>query len=59
MAKKVYRQKYFSVLTKNSNWESLPKNLVAQQPLRGMELQEMKHKKDYRILKIHLERPYS
>ena len=26
--KKVYKQKYFSVLTKNSNWEILPKNLV-------------------------------
>ena len=25
--KKVYKQKYFSVITKNSNWEILPKNL--------------------------------
>ena len=28
MIKKVYKQKYFSVITKNSNWEILPKNLV-------------------------------
>ena len=28
MTKKVYKQKYFSVITKNSNWEILPKNLV-------------------------------
>ena len=28
MAKKVYKQKYFSVKTKNSNWEILTKNLV-------------------------------
>ena len=28
MTKKVYKQKYFSVITKNSNWETLPKNLV-------------------------------
>ena len=28
----------------------------AEQPLRGMELQEKKHKKDYRIQKICLER---
>ena len=28
MAKKVYKQKYFSVITKNSNWEILPKNLL-------------------------------
>ena len=27
-AKKVSKQKYFSVITKNSNWEILPKNLV-------------------------------
>ena len=26
--KKVYKQKYFSVLTENSNWETLTKNLV-------------------------------
>ena len=25
---KVYQQKYFSVITKNSNWEILTKNLV-------------------------------
>ena len=31
----------------------------AGQPLRGMELQEKKHKKDYRIQKICLERTYS
>ena len=31
----------------------------AEQPLRGMELQEMKHKKDYGIQKIYLERTYS
>ena len=31
----------------------------AEQPLRGMELQEKKHKKDYRIQKICLERTYS
>ena len=28
MTKTVYKQKYFSVITKNSNWEILPKNLV-------------------------------
>ena len=28
MTKKVYKQKYFSVITKNSNWEILTKNLV-------------------------------
>ena len=29
MTKKVYWQKYFSlVMTKNLNWETLPKNLV-------------------------------
>ena len=28
MTKKVYKQKYFFVITKNSNWEILPKNLV-------------------------------
>ena len=28
MTKKVDQQKYFSVITKNSNWEILPKNLV-------------------------------
>ena len=28
MTKKVYKQKYFSVVTKNSNWEILPKNIV-------------------------------
>ena len=28
MTNKVYKQKYFSVITKNSNWEVLPKNLV-------------------------------
>ena len=26
--KQVYKQKYFSVITKNSNWEILTKNLV-------------------------------
>ena len=26
--KNVYKQKYFSVITKNSNWQILPKNLV-------------------------------
>ena len=31
----------------------------AEQPLRGMELHEKKHKKDYRIQKISLERTYS
>ena len=31
----------------------------AEQPLRGTELQEKKHKKDYRIQKICLERIYS
>ena len=31
----------------------------AEQPLRGMELQEKKHKKDYRIQKICLERKMS
>ena len=28
MANKVYKQKCFSVITKNSNWEILPNNLV-------------------------------
>ena len=28
MTKKVYEQNYFSVTTKNSNWEILLKNLV-------------------------------
>ena len=28
MTKKVYKQKYFSVITKKSNWEILPKTLV-------------------------------
>ena len=28
MTKKVDKQKYFSVMTKNSNWEILLKNLV-------------------------------
>ena len=28
MTKKVYKQKYFSVITENSNWEILSKNLV-------------------------------
>ena len=28
MTKKVYKEKYFSVITKNSSWEILPKNLV-------------------------------
>ena len=28
MTQKIYKQKYFSVITKNSNWEILPKNLV-------------------------------
>ena len=31
----------------------------AEHPLQGMELQEKKHKKDYRIQKICLERAYS
>ena len=31
----------------------------AEQPLRGMELQEKKHKKDYKLQKICLERTYS
>ena len=31
----------------------------AEQPLPGIELQEKKHKKDYRIQKICLERTYS
>ena len=31
----------------------------AEQPLRGMELQEKKHNKDYRIQKVSLERTYS
>ena len=31
----------------------------AEKPLQGMELQEKKHKKDYRIQKICLERTYS
>ena len=31
----------------------------AEQPLRVIELQEKKHKKDYRIQKISLERTYS
>ena len=31
----------------------------AEQPLRGMELQGKKHKKDYRVQKICLERTYS
>ena len=28
MTKKVYKQKYFSVMAKNSNWEILLKNLI-------------------------------
>ena len=28
MTKKVYKQKYFSVVTKNLNWGMLTKNLV-------------------------------
>ena len=28
MTKKVYKQKYFSVITKNSNWEILSKSSV-------------------------------
>ena len=28
MIKKVYEQKYFSVITKNLNWETLTNNLV-------------------------------
>ena len=28
MTKKVYKQKYFSVIPKNSKWEILTKNLV-------------------------------
>ena len=31
----------------------------AEQPLRGMKLQEKKHKKDYKVQKICLERTYS
>ena len=33
--------------------------MKAEQPLQGMELQEKKHKKDYRVQKICLERTYS
>ena len=33
MTKKVYEQKYFSVITKNSNWEILPKNLIKDEKL--------------------------
>ena len=29
MTKKVYKQKCSSVITKNPNWENLPKNLVS------------------------------
>ena len=32
---------------------------IAEQPLRGMVLQEKKHKKDYKIQKICLEKTYS
>ena len=28
MTKKVYKQKYLSLITKNSNWKILTKNLV-------------------------------
>ena len=28
MTRKIYKQKYFSVLTKNSNWETLTWNLI-------------------------------
>ena len=28
MSKKVYKQKYFSVMSENSNWEILTKNFV-------------------------------
>ena len=28
MTRKVYKQKYFSVINKNSDWEILPNNLV-------------------------------
>ena len=28
MKEKVYKQKYFSVVTKNSNWEIITKHLV-------------------------------
>ena len=38
-------------------WFSTP--CKAEEPLWGMELQEKKHKKDYRIQKICLERTYS
>ena len=36
MTKKVYKQKYFSVITKNSNWEILTKNLVFFKRLDGV-----------------------
>ena len=28
MTKRVYKEKYFSVIIKNSNWENLTENLV-------------------------------
>ena len=34
MTKKVYKQKCFSVITKNLNWEILTKNLVTLMGLR-------------------------
>ena len=44
------------------NASSITKSVVffckAEQPLRGMDLQEKKHKKDYRVHKICLERTY-
>ena len=33
--KKVYKQKYFSVIIKNSNWEISPKNLITFKTLDG------------------------
>ena len=33
MTKNVYKQKYFSVVTKNSNWEILSKNLIKDEKL--------------------------
>ena len=34
MTKQVYKQKCFSVITKNSNWEILTKNLVTHKRLK-------------------------
>ena len=38
MPKKVYEQKCFSVITKNSNWETLTKNLVAYKYKMGLRM---------------------